>query len=465
MAIEPTAQDQYMLELLNRARLNPQAEADLLLAGNLNEGLPLGTISTAAKQPLAFNLKLFQAAQSHSQWMLANNTFSHAGANGSQVWDRATSAGYTWSGIGENLAWRGTTGTPDLTTEVGQQHKDLFIDAGIIDRGHRTNMMLASFREIGISSILGIFTSNGTPYNSAITTQNFGKDFGANAFLTGVAYTDKVVNDDFYTVGEGLGNIIVTAVGNAQTFTTTSLSSGGYSLRLAPGTYSVTFGGDFNNDGIADTSTARTVIIGSENVKQDFASDTQSTEGDDILFGNVNADTINGQGGNDRISGLGGNDVLDGGDGNDTLIGGVGNDTLIGGNGNDTLDNAGGGADTLLGGGGNDTYIVSRNLGGGTIIDDLSGTNDTLSLIGGASLTTNEISRNGTTLLVDMNQNNIFDPTTDLSIRNFFGSTTGSSAGNGFIENFQNFSGSSILSQFKAVRNDFNGDKDRKSVV
>jgi FG-GAP-like repeat/Cysteine-rich secretory protein family len=284
MAIEPTAQDQYMLELLNRARLNPQAEADLLLSGNLNEGVPLSeTISTTPKQPLAFNLKLFQAAQSHSEWMLANNTFDHAGANGSEVWDRATSAGYTWNTIGENLAWRGTTGTPNLTTEVALQHQDLFVDTGIEDRGHRTNMMLPNFREVGISAIVGVFTSNGTPYNSVITTQNFGGDAGTNAFLTGVAYTDKVTNDDFYTVGEGLGNIVINAVGNGQTFTTNSLSSGGYSLRLAPGTYTVTFGGDFNNDGIADTSTAKTVIIGAENVKQDFASDTQFTQGVAVL--------------------------------------------------------------------------------------------------------------------------------------------------------------------------------------
>jgi serralysin len=67
MATEPTAQEQYMLELINRARLNPQAEADRSLGGNLNEGLAPGTISTKPKQPLAFDLKLEQAAQGHSQ--------------------------------------------------------------------------------------------------------------------------------------------------------------------------------------------------------------------------------------------------------------------------------------------------------------------------------------------------------------------------------------------------------------
>jgi serralysin len=349
MAIEPTAQDQYMLELLNRARLNPQAEANRLLGGNLNEGLSAGTISTAAKQPLAINLKLFQAARSHTQWMLDQDTFAHAGANGTQVWDRAKTAGYDWRRIGENLAWRGTTGTPNWTTFVGQEHDDLFIDTGIAGRGHRTNMMDPNFREVGISSLVGPFTSNGTTYNGVMSTQNFGTDAGANPFLTGVVYTDKVTNNDFYTVGEGLGNITINAVGNGQTFTTTSMTAGGYSLRLAAGTYSVTFRGDFDNDGVVDTSIAKTVTIANQNIKQDFASDTyvaaprQPTAGNDILTGTNNADTIDALAGNDRISGLGGNDILAGGAGNDTLDGGVGADKMNGGIGDDTyiIDNVG----------------------------------------------------------------------------------------------------------------------------
>jgi hypothetical protein len=44
-----TNYDQYALELVNRARLNPQGEADLYLSGNLNEGLAPGTISTTTK--------------------------------------------------------------------------------------------------------------------------------------------------------------------------------------------------------------------------------------------------------------------------------------------------------------------------------------------------------------------------------------------------------------------------------
>jgi hypothetical protein len=74
-------------------------------------------------------------------------------------------------------------------------------------------------------------------------------------------------------------------------------------------------------------------------------------------------------------------------------------------------------------------------------------------------LTTTDISRNGTTLLIDLNQNGVFDPTKDLSINNFFANTTGSAAGNGFIENVDSLSGSTVLSLYTSTPNDFNTDK------
>jgi serralysin len=388
MATQPTAQDQYMLELLNRARLNPQAEANRLLGGNLNEGITTGPMITATpKQALAFNSSLLTAAQNHSQWMLDNNTFSHTGVGGSLSYTqlgippipgRIVTAGYpSYSIAGENLSWSGTTGTPNITSSVSQQEDGLFVDTGVSGRGHRKNILEESYREVGISAKTGIFTAGGTPYNAVMITQDFATDSNSNAFLTGVLYTDGVTNDDFYTVGEGLGGITINAIGNGQTFSATSMTAGGYSLRLAPGTYSVSFSGDFNNDGIADTSTARSVTIGSQNVKVDFASDTYvppvatPTEGDDVLSGTTGADNINALGGNDRVSGLAGNDTLNGGAGNDTLDGGddndvlyagSGNNVLNGGTGNDTLFSSPTGVDTLTGGTGDDVYEIHNSL-------------------------------------------------------------------------------------------------------
>ncbi|MGH6930675.1 MAG: CAP domain-containing protein, partial [Dongiaceae bacterium] len=93
-----TAYEQYMLELINAARLDPAAAAALY-------GVNLGSISAASKQPLAGNQLLTLAAEDHSQWMLDTDTFSHTGAGGSDPGDRMSDAGYAFTGAwtwGEN---------------------------------------------------------------------------------------------------------------------------------------------------------------------------------------------------------------------------------------------------------------------------------------------------------------------------------------------------------------------------
>jgi hypothetical protein len=65
---------EYMLTVINDIRANPSAAA----AQNgidLNEGLPAGTISTAAKQPLAMNPQLMAAIEGHMAVYLNSSTF------------------------------------------------------------------------------------------------------------------------------------------------------------------------------------------------------------------------------------------------------------------------------------------------------------------------------------------------------------------------------------------------------
>ena len=73
-----SAQEQLILELVNRARLDPAAEA-VRLGISLNEGLAAGTISNASKQPLAGNAALLAAARGHSQHMINVDQFAHSG--------------------------------------------------------------------------------------------------------------------------------------------------------------------------------------------------------------------------------------------------------------------------------------------------------------------------------------------------------------------------------------------------
>ncbi len=113
---------------------------------------------------------------------------------------------------------------------------------------------------------------------------------------------------------------------------------------------------------------------------------TESSDGNDNLYGYAGDDNLSGGLGNDNLQGDAGNDTLAGGTGNDTLGGGAGDDLLEGGDGNDHLQ-GGAGNDTLSGGAGNDTLIGGAGddlLDAGEGNDWLQGDvgNDTLS--GGA---------------------------------------------------------------------------------
>merc|ERR1719356_1842375 len=269
-SLQATAADQYMLELINAARANPQNEANVLLNGDLNEGLPAGTITADAKPPLTFDFELWTAAKDHSQWMLDNDVFSHTGRDGSSPTQRMQSAGYIlsppWS-TGENIAYRGTTGTPDLVQFTKNNHDNLFVSPG-----HRRNLMSGSFEEVGVSNVAGRFNN----YNAVLTTQNFASSGNRGPFITGVVYTDAVNDNDFYDAGEGLSGITITAEDKqnpANSFTTVSMDAGGFSLDVNPNTvYKVTFSGDLRDDGTSMTAVYE-VSVNTENVKQDCVSD------------------------------------------------------------------------------------------------------------------------------------------------------------------------------------------------
>jgi uncharacterized delta-60 repeat protein len=92
---------------------------------------------------------------------------------------------------------------------------------------------------------------------------------------------------------------------------------------------------------------------GGKEVTVDLRRGDLPTQGDDVIRGTAEQDTIDGLGGSDIICGLAGDDTLSGGAGTDTLIGGTGGDRLRGGPGDDQL-RGGRGGDALNGGPGDD---------------------------------------------------------------------------------------------------------------
>jgi uncharacterized protein YkwD len=419
-AVFPTAHEQYLVELINRGRANPTAEATRY-GTDLNEGLNPGQISSTPKQPLAINPLLTDAARKHSQWMIDNDIFSHYEGSADPE-ARMRAAGYpfnlpwTW---GENIGWSGSTGSIDVTQKTAEIHEDLYVDAAIAGRGHRLNLMNNGFREIGGGVVTGAFTT-GPTYNAVMITEDFGSS-GNGVFLTGVAYGDGVTDDDFYTPGEGLGGVLVkaTRVSDSAAFQATTWASGGYSLALAAGTYTVTASGG----GLGGTVAYGNVVVRTENVKRDFTPADLDTDFATIADGkltilgtsvsdsitvtkdataytvtrNGTATTLNASGvtsidifaddGDDYVLigsgvtlgayvvGANGNDVIQGGDGPDTITAGAGKDKAYGGLGDDRVNGNGGhdrlagehGRDRIYGGDGDDI------MEGGSLPDRLWG--------------------------------------------------------------------------------------------
>lgn len=255
---QPSAYEQYLLELVKAARANPTATAASLGIG-LNDGLPAGTISGAPEAPLAFNPALISAAQQHSAWMLAANTFSHTGAGGSSPGDRMVAAGYSFSGSwvwGENIAVLFGTGVSLSAATVQSLETMLFKSAG-----HRENLLNPAYKEAGMGVAGGTFQGSA----AVDATQDFALSGSSGTFLTGVAYNDGN-GDNFYESGEGLGGIsVVVKSASGQTWQTTTWASGGYQMALGAGSYTVTFSGG----GLA-TPVTRSVSIGAANVEVDL---------------------------------------------------------------------------------------------------------------------------------------------------------------------------------------------------
>lgn len=226
---QPTAQEVYVVEMINRARFDPAAEAARYGIG-LNDGISGTPISADRKSPLAHNLFLIDSARAHSQWMLDADVFSHTGANNSTPGERMAAAGYVFAGAwanGENIAQAGTTAsTINLTTYAALHHEGLFKSPG-----HRLNILSTNFREIGVGQKQGYFINNGTNYLSSMLTENFARS-GNNYFITGVIYNDTNSNE-FYNVGEGISGATIKV--NDKTYS--AFASGAYSIPVSNGSY------------------------------------------------------------------------------------------------------------------------------------------------------------------------------------------------------------------------------------
>lgn len=275
-AVAMTDYEQLILELVNRARMDPFGEVAINSSvSDLNQGLDPGTISSTPKQPLASVQELTDAAETHALDMLDNDYFSHFSQPGGED-PTARAAAHGYSGpVGENIAWNGSTGPINETDETLLAHHNLFASAS-----HRQNMMFDPYEELGTAVEFGEFFDGTNNYNAAMVAEEFGFNSG-DSYLTGVAFDDSVTDDDFYSVGESESGIRITAIDttSSDSFFTHTGPSGGYNLKLPVGTYTVTASGGR----LDDTMVVIDVIVGSENVKVDFDTSTTSQIAQDLV--------------------------------------------------------------------------------------------------------------------------------------------------------------------------------------
>jgi uncharacterized protein YkwD len=125
--------------------------------------------AAAGLDPLRLELRLNQASEQHSEWMLASDSFSHTGASGSSAGERMEDAGFVFSGSwgwAEDIAWQSERGVAGLADHVANLHAALMNSPG-----HRANILNPDHEVVGIGIEVGDF--NG--WNAVMVTQNFAK--------------------------------------------------------------------------------------------------------------------------------------------------------------------------------------------------------------------------------------------------------------------------------------------------
>ncbi len=339
--------------------------------------------------PLTLELRLNEAAEDHSTWMLEEDVFSHTGINGTRAGDRIRLADFEFSGSwawAENIAWQSLRGEPGIEDDVVNLHTSLMNSPG-----HRANILNPDVTYIGI----GIELGNYGGYEAVMVTQNFAKTSAEVQLDTGITPPDPVPEPqpapepqpepqpDPEPVPQPAPAPEPTPEPEAPSSTTATSDA---DLLVLKQTGSIS---GLAGDDILIGSTENDVLMGASGADQLLGRGGNDQlrggsgldllvggAGNDFVHGGSNDDILFGNRGRDKLKGGNGDDELHGGGARDRLIGGNGEDQLFGGNGRDYLI-GGAGDDTLEGGNGRDTFAFSS---GEDIVTDFNSLEDLVNL-------------------------------------------------------------------------------------
>lgn len=267
---DPSPLEQHLLEEIQRARLNPTAEIDIILAvpGVKGAMQQFGTDEAQVRAdfmtyspvpPLSFDAQLMASSRAHSEDMSQNGFQDHDSSNGQSFDQRIDAAGYDWSFVSENIF--------AYAESIPYCHAAFMVDWGNPQPGHREAILDVDGqkRDIGISVIESPQSPEVGPL---VITQDFGMPLNPppdrSRYIVGVAYRDLDASGS-YTPGEEIeGMKIVPERGDFHAVTS---RSGGFSVPIGKATGPLLVQIQDSTNLVLDQ---KEIELTGENVKVDF---------------------------------------------------------------------------------------------------------------------------------------------------------------------------------------------------
>lgn len=282
LTINPTADEQEVLQYINRFRVDPAGEFSRLFSSasplvardsTLQADLDFFKVNGALlqsewsaivpTQPVTWNEAITNFSAGHNNNMIAQNQLFHSDSLARRTALLAAAV---------NLD---VISGQRITSEIvfGQIKSPLHnyasysVDWGVgsggmeTTRSHRVALVNSVFEEIG-GKITDTSASNLKPKTNAFVLANIQN---AAVRVSGAVFEDRN-NSGWYEAGEGLGSVsLLFEHTDGRKFNTTAFSAGGYQIELPAGTYKIRVTG-----GSMQHAVVRTITVGDKSQWQNF---------------------------------------------------------------------------------------------------------------------------------------------------------------------------------------------------